>query len=50
VVAISAGLLFDSGRRDLNWWWWVVTAWVWSLAIVMTVRFVGGRWKSMRMV
>ncbi len=50
VVAISVGLLFDSGHRDLNWWWWVVTAWVWSLAIVMTVRFLGGRWKSMRMV
>lgn len=49
-VAISTGLVFDSGTRGLNWWWWVVTGWVWALAIMMTVRFVGGRWKSMRMV
>ncbi|MCO8124988.1 MATE family efflux transporter [Stieleria sp. TO1_6] len=49
-VAITIGILFDPGQQSLNWWWWIITFWIWALAILMTARFVGGRWKSMRMV
>jgi MATE family multidrug resistance protein len=48
--SIAIGLLFDPGGQSLNWWWWVITGWIWALAIVMLARFLGGRWKSMRMV
>lgn len=50
LIAVAVGLLFDSADSGLNWWWWVITAWIWSLAVVMTARFLGGRWKTMRMV
>ncbi|WP_235908615.1 MATE family efflux transporter [Roseiconus nitratireducens] len=49
-VAVGTGILFDPGSGALNWWWWVVTGWIWALALVMSVRFLGGRWKTMRMV
>ncbi|PAY16453.1 MATE family efflux transporter [Rhodopirellula sp. SM50] len=48
--SIAAGVAFDPGRSSLTWWWWVITIWIWALAITMTIRFLGGRWKSMRMV
>lgn len=49
-VWVTAGIVFDPGDQSLNWWWWVITVWIWTLAITMTARFLGGRWKSMRMV
>ncbi|QEG01157.1 Multidrug resistance protein NorM [Stieleria maiorica] len=49
-LSIAAGIAFDPGRSSLTWWWWVITIWIWALAIAMTTRFLGGRWKSMRMV
>ncbi|WP_372894841.1 MATE family efflux transporter [Stieleria sp.] len=49
-LSITAGIAFDPGRSSLTWWWWVITIWIWALAITMTTRFLGGRWKSMRMV
>ncbi|QDV41901.1 Multidrug resistance protein NorM [Stieleria neptunia] len=49
-VSIAAGVAFDPGQSSLTWWWWVITIWIWALAITMTTRFLGGRWKSMRMV
>ena len=49
-VAIALGFAFDPGQDSLTWWWWVITFWIWMLAITMTIRFLGGRWKSMRMV
>ena len=48
--SILLGLAFDPGGQSLTWWWWVITIWIWALAIAMTTRFLGGRWKSMRMV
>lgn len=49
-LSITIGIAFDPGKESLTWWWWVITIWIWALAITMTVRFLGGRWKSMRMV
>ena len=50
VFSVVIGVAFDPGKESLTWWWWVITLWIWTLAITMTVRFLGGRWKSMRMV
>jgi MATE family multidrug resistance protein len=49
-LSIAVGLTFDPGPGALHWWWWVITGWIWSLALVMGIRFWGGRWKTMRMV
>lgn len=49
-LSVGAGIVFDPGNASLTWWWWVITVWIWGLAITMTFRFLGGRWKSMRMV
>jgi MATE family multidrug resistance protein len=49
-LSIVIGVAFDPGKESLTWWWWVITLWIWTLAITMTIRFLGGRWKSMRMV
>ncbi|MCA9136129.1 MAG: hypothetical protein KDB00_05205, partial [Planctomycetales bacterium] len=50
IVSVGAGIVFDPGNGSLTWWWWVITIWIWGLATTMTFRFLGGRWKSMRMV
>ena len=50
ILSISLGFAFDPGSESLHWWWWIITIWIWALAIAMSIRFLGGRWKSMRMV
>ena len=48
LLSIGLGIALDPGGESLNWWWWVITLWIWTLAIVMTTRFLNGRWKTMR--
>ncbi|QDS93550.1 Multidrug resistance protein MdtK [Roseimaritima multifibrata] len=48
--AILLGSYFQPESGLLNWWWWVITGWVWMLAMVMILRFLQGRWRSMDMV
>ena len=43
LVSIGAGITWDPGQESLNWWWWVITFWIWTLAVVMTIRFIGGK-------
>jgi MATE family multidrug resistance protein len=31
-------------------WWWILTAWVLALGVVYMLRFIGGKWKSMRVI
>ncbi|MCD0463374.1 MATE family efflux transporter [Roseiconus lacunae] len=50
VAAVGTGMVLDDGQNSLYLWWWVITAWIWTLAVTMVIRFLGGRWKSMRMV
>ncbi|OYP37085.1 MATE family efflux transporter [Rhodopirellula sp. MGV] len=50
VSAIGIGILIDDHQDSLYLWWWVITAWIWTLAAAMAMRFISGRWKSMRMV
>jgi hypothetical protein len=38
----------------LDWglygWWWVLTAWLSALSLVYLARFLGGKWRSMRVI
>lgn len=40
--------------RQYNWrlwgWWWVITGWVFALGIVYWLRFLAGKWKTMRVI
>lgn len=56
IVAVTIG---RTGERWFHWadhgiglwaWWWILTGWVLALGIVYVLRFVGGRWKSMRVI
>ena len=49
-VTVGAGIYFQPQEPSLQWWWYVITVWIWLLAILMSVRFISGRWKSKRMV
>lgn len=49
-VALTIGFIWEPETGLLNWWWWMVTLWIWTLATLMLLRFLQGRWKRMRMV
>lgn len=31
-------------------WWWILTAWVFALGVVYLLRFLGGKWRNMRVI
>ena len=31
-------------------WWWVMTLWIFALGVIYFLRFIGGKWKSMRVI
>jgi MATE family multidrug resistance protein len=31
-------------------WWWILTAWVLALGLVYLLRFLGGKWRDMRVI
>lgn len=49
-IALTIGFIWEPETGLLNWWWWMVTLWIWTLATLMLLRFLQGRWKRMRMV
>ncbi len=34
----------------LYWCWWVLTGWIVSMSVIYLLRFLGGRWKQMRVI
>ncbi len=50
VLAVAVGYGFEPAEQQLLWWWSVLTGWIIMLAIAMSLRFMQGRWKSMRMI
>jgi MATE family multidrug resistance protein len=43
---------FDWHARGIGlWaWWWVMTLWIFALGVIYFLRFLGGKWKSMRVI
>ncbi|QDT01730.1 Multidrug resistance protein NorM [Rubripirellula lacrimiformis] len=50
IVALAIGFWGEPDQAGLHWWWTIITVWVWMLATTMAVRFMQGKWKTMRMV
>jgi MATE family multidrug resistance protein len=48
--AIGIGFTFEPSENQLYWWWYVLSGWIMTLALVMILRFLQGRWKSMQMI
>ncbi|MGC6443737.1 MAG: MATE family efflux transporter [Rubripirellula sp.] len=48
--AIGIGFTFEPSENQLYWWWYVLSGWIMTLAFVMILRFLQGRWKSMQMI
>jgi len=50
-TSLTVGYL---GERYLGWevigWWCVLTAWIFALGITFLLRFIQGRWKTMRVI
>ena len=55
-IAVTIGRvserLFHWTERGIGlWgWWWVLTVWILALGIVYFLRFLGGKWKTMRVI
>lgn len=43
---------FDWNTRGIGlWaWWWILTVWIFALGAIYFLRFLGGQWKSMRVI
>ncbi len=52
IIALAIGFTWepDLDGDGLHWWWSMIAAWIWLLAVMMGLRFISGKWKSMRMV
>jgi MATE family multidrug resistance protein len=56
MISIAVGwtceILFQWREQGIAlWgWWWILTAWVLALGVVYMLRFIGGKWKSMRVI
>ncbi len=50
VIAVVIGAIFEPDEGALRWWWWAITGWVWMLAVMMSLRFFQGRWRSIDMI
>jgi len=48
--AIGIGFAFEPSENQLYWWWYVLSGWIMTLALVMILRFLQGRWKTMQMI
>jgi MATE family multidrug resistance protein len=56
IVAVGLGRL---GERAFHWadhgialwaWWWILTGWIFALGAIYLLRFLGGKWKAMRVI
>jgi len=55
-LAIATGSLCESHFRwaETGWqlwgWWWVITGWIFTLGVVYGLRFLQGKWQTMRVI
>lgn len=48
VTASYVGIEYFGG--GLYWCWWVLTGWIVTMSVIYVLRFLGGRWKQMRVI
>ena len=53
-ISVACVTLGRCGQVWLGWglygWWWVMTLWLFVLSLVYLVRFLEGKWRSMRVI
>jgi MATE family multidrug resistance protein len=53
---VSSSMLLIGKLTEGQWdiraigWWWILSVWIFILGAVYLVRFLGGRWKSLRVI
>ncbi len=51
IISIAGVLACWFGQSlGVMWWWFVVTVWVWARGVIFLLRFLQGKWKSMRVI
>ena len=54
IVSTLAVVIGRIGRDyyggGLYWWWWVMTGWIFTLGLVYWLRFLHGKWRTMRVI
>lgn len=53
-ISVASVTIGRIGQLQLGWgvygWWWVLSAWLLALSIAYLVRFLGGKWLTMRVI
>ena len=50
-IAVSVGRWGEKTAADpLTWWWGIATAWICTLGTIYCLRFLHGKWRSMRVI
>ena len=50
VSAAGVSVCWFASQWGVLGWWTGLTAWVWMLGVVFSLRFLQGRWRSMRVI
>jgi MATE family multidrug resistance protein len=51
ITCVTTGkVIGDYVNGTLYWWWGVIMAWVVSLAMIFTLRYVQGGWQNKRVI
>jgi MATE family multidrug resistance protein len=50
VLAGFSYLTIEVWRLSLIACWWAVTCWVFSMGVIFALRFLGGKWRAMRVI
>jgi MATE family multidrug resistance protein len=50
LLAVSTWVAMSYFDAGLHTCWGLITAWVWALGLIYLVRFLAGRWRSMRVI
>jgi MATE family multidrug resistance protein len=50
VLAVTIGWIGGELGGGLYWWWGLLTGWIWLLGVIYLLRFLQGRWRTMRVI
>ncbi|MCA9202479.1 MAG: MATE family efflux transporter, partial [Planctomycetales bacterium] len=49
-AGVIVGWIGSAAGGGLYWWWTVITLWTWAQATAYAIRFLQGRWRTMRVI